>query len=348
MLLFVSLACLLAHPAQPVSPPKLKAPVPPPHTTPDPGEKPVTPATAKPPPSTTPAEESDDASPVTFPHPLITEVLYAVPGGEKGDANRDGTRHAAGDEFVELVNPHAKAIQLYGYTITDRNPPKKGQLKFTFPAFELPPHGVVVVFNGCEQGWGKGEQGVTIVGDQKRPPRATNPNFHNAYVFTAGVESSRTSWSNAGDYVLLSDPAGNPVECVHWGEFSEPVPAATLTEAAPLTSKCSVQRPTMGGGFKQHADLRVPRSVNGQTSDEAPAAPGGAGNGDANGKKPSDTGVVFSPGWFDLPRLGLPAKPRKPDPNPTSPDSPTSPKTAPPEKPNGPAGTPTPPKRGKP
>src|SRR5437870_5538652 len=48
----------------------------------------------------------------TFPHPLITEILYAVPSGERGDANADGTRDAVGDEFIELTNPHDKPIQL--------------------------------------------------------------------------------------------------------------------------------------------------------------------------------------------------------------------------------------------
>jgi hypothetical protein len=88
-----------------------------------------------------------------FPHPLITEVLYAVPNATGGDANLDGVRHASGDEFVELFNPHDKPIQLFGYSLSDRNPEGKGQFKFTFPAFELPPGAVAVVFNGFEAAW---------------------------------------------------------------------------------------------------------------------------------------------------------------------------------------------------
>lgn len=56
---------------------------------------------------------------VPFPHPLITEVLFNVPTGPKGDANGDGLRDAVGDEFVELINPHGKPIQLKGYVLTD-------------------------------------------------------------------------------------------------------------------------------------------------------------------------------------------------------------------------------------
>ena len=53
--------------------------------------------------------------PVEFPHPLITEILYAVPKGDAGDANQDGKRSPTGDEFVELINPHDKPINLKGY-----------------------------------------------------------------------------------------------------------------------------------------------------------------------------------------------------------------------------------------
>lgn len=362
MLLVVGALCLLVQtshaawgflfqqPIQPIAPPKVKAPVPPPHPTPEPTEKPVTPDTARPPATDPSSDEPQGKSPIAFPHPLITEVLYAVPGGEKGDANRDGTRHAAGDEFVELVNPHNKPIQLYGYTITDRNPPKKGQLKFTFPSFELPPHGVVVVFNGCEQGWGKSEQGTTIVGNETKPPRGVNPNFHNAYVFTANVNSSRTSWNNSGDYVLVSDPAGNPVECLHWGEFSEPVPAATLTEKAPLTSKASVQRSSLGGVFKEHSGLKVPKSVNDTVDHDGSPSPTDGGNGDVKGKKSAETGILFSPGWFELPKLSNPEKTTKPEATPTTPPTPappTSPKNDNPAKPQVPPEKPAEPKRDK-
>jgi hypothetical protein len=192
-----------------------------------------------------PKKDAAPALPVAFPHPLITEVLYAVPNSDDGDANKDGTRQAAGDEFVELINPHERAIQLFGYTLTDRNPEKKGQFKFTFPALELPAGGVVVVFNGFESSW----SGVGPVGDSTKAPSGPNESFHGAYVFTARASSSRISWANGGDFVLLSDPSSQPIECVTWGTFKEKVPAAPLIETAPLTSKGSVQRESLAGAF---------------------------------------------------------------------------------------------------
>ncbi len=57
--------------------------------------------------------------PVKEPHPLITEILYAVPPGAAGDAGQDGKRSATGDEFIELFNPHDKPINLKGYVLVD-------------------------------------------------------------------------------------------------------------------------------------------------------------------------------------------------------------------------------------
>ena len=58
-------------------------------------------------------DEAPDAAPapdqrqplVAYPHPLITEIFFSVPGSG-GDANGDGQRSPAGDEFIELMNPH--------------------------------------------------------------------------------------------------------------------------------------------------------------------------------------------------------------------------------------------------
>src|SRR5438309_1433133 len=69
------------------------------------------------------------ATPVPYPHPLISEVLYSVPSGQRGDANADGERDAVGDEFIELVNPHDKPIQLKGYTLMDADAYSPGAAK---------------------------------------------------------------------------------------------------------------------------------------------------------------------------------------------------------------------------
>jgi hypothetical protein len=200
--------------------------------------------------------------PVAYPHPLITEILYAVPSGPAGDANGDGKRDAAGDEFIELVNPHDRPINLRGYRITDRNEPDKGQLKFVFPALELPPGGVVVVFNGFGAKW----EGP--VGDSKRAPEAGNEKFGGAIVLTMKGASAMTSWANGGDWALLSDPSGSPVQCVWWGKFNETLPTSGLVEQATLTTKGSITRNPEDFSWAVHADL-----------DDLPFSPGRWGTG---------------------------------------------------------------------
>lgn len=192
---------------------------------------------------------------VPFPHPVITEVLFDVPGGDAGDANGDGKRHVSGDEFVELYNPHDKAIQLRGYTLTDSNPADKGRVRFVFPALELPPGGVVVVFNGFQSSW------FGPVGDEKGAPAAVNERFHNAWVLTMKAPSQYVAFSNSGDHVLLTAPDGTAVHRVSWGEvkdrsaFEKVTPL--LDDAAMAAGKSSVQRDSLArvGSFRAHRDL---------------------------------------------------------------------------------------------
>jgi len=169
--------------------------------------------------------------PVPYPHPLVTELLYAVPSGAKGDASGDGVRDAVGDEFVELVNPHDKPIQLKGYTITDGTPadtidpsrPGPGarrtsepgeadrkQVRFTFPSLELKPREVVVVFNGYKQ------KIPPPVGDSAHAPSGPNDKFFGAYVFTMKNDSQYVAFANTADCMIVWDPDGEPVEAIHW------------------------------------------------------------------------------------------------------------------------------------
>ncbi|MBK9188664.1 MAG: lamin tail domain-containing protein [Phycisphaerales bacterium] len=203
-------------------------------------------------PESAPSTALPAAPSVEFPHPMITEVLYAVPSGDEGDADQNGRRSATGDEFVELMNPHTKPITLKGYTLTDgvvkKGAKSKGepQIRFVFPELTLKPGEVVVVFNGSDG------PPAGPVGDTKAPA-ARNEKFNNAYVFTMKVKGSFTAFSNEGDCVLLSDPAGKPVECVRWGEESQsPEKAAPRTYDAP-ESRGSVHRE--GDEFVPHKNL---------------------------------------------------------------------------------------------
>jgi hypothetical protein len=235
-------------------------------------------------------------SPVPYPHPLITEVLYAVPGGKTGDANNDGNRSANGDEFVEIVNPHDKPIELEGYRISDGAPtrqasvPKEGEpakeeesnrVEFVFPKLTLQPGEVAVVFNGFESRI-PGNVGTSVKSAEK------NELFANAYVFTMACENQYQAFSNQNDMVLLSSPKGAGVQCVRWdnredarakprsqpakdgdGKSAPRRPSdkviespAELVEAAPF-ARGSVQRGGVAGAFKPHPEV-----------DGTPASPG--------------------------------------------------------------------------
>ncbi|MBX3377978.1 MAG: lamin tail domain-containing protein [Phycisphaeraceae bacterium] len=187
---------------------------------------------------------SEKAAERTERHPLITEILYAVAPGAAGDANGDGVRDVNGDEFIELVNVHDAPIQLGGYVLADRALEKDGKaytsLRFRFPAVELKPGQVAVVFNGHGAKW------TGPVGTAKAAPEGGNGKFGGALVFTMGVDSSRVGLANKGDCVQLIAPDGAVVHCVWWGD-AEAVAGAKRKEEAPLVSRGSVERETAEG-----------------------------------------------------------------------------------------------------
>jgi hypothetical protein len=208
---------------------------------------------------------------VPFPHPLITEILFAVPTGEAGDANQDGTRNVSGDEFVELHNPHDKPIQLLGYTITDAgegSTGSKAQIRFIFPAFELPAYATVVVFNGNAGSW------AGPVGDSKAAPSKPDDKFGGGFVFTMRISSRRAAFGNTADAVILRAPDGKVVHRVRWGKTAEsaPDPSIVLDEIAPLTSKGSVTRlgTQPNAAWRPHADINVKPFSPGVFSPDAP------------------------------------------------------------------------------
>jgi hypothetical protein len=225
---------------------------------------------------------------VEYPHPLITEVLFAVPTRD-GDANKDGTREANGDEFIELYNPHDKPIQLRGYTLSGKGPrggqgasgapSAKGErkfstLRFTFPTFELQPGEVAVVFNGYAQSWSG------PVGDALRAPEGPNEHFENARVFSMKVESARLGLVNTADFVLLTAPSGQKVHCIHWGDIRPPEGVARAEEAP--STQGSVTRLTPAGELVAHPSLdglrfspgKFPLIADAPAKKSLPGAPG--------------------------------------------------------------------------
>lgn len=202
-------------------------------------------------------------------HPTISEVLFDPPKGSAGDANKDGERHATGDEFVELVNPHSEPIDLTGYTICNRitaaDPTTRRGVRFEFPEFTLGPGEVVVVFNGCES-WIEG-----AVGTRDAPPETTNDGFHGAWVFDMGNSSKNNTFANSADAVVLFDAEGNAVEVVKWGSPDPAPPRVRATSVAKKNAKGSVQRAKLGGPLEDHVRLdkrphsagEVPKSLRG-------------------------------------------------------------------------------------
>lgn len=206
---------------------------------------------------------------VPFPHPLITEVLFAVPGKD-GDADGDGVRSATGDEFVELVNPHDKPINLKGYTLTDgknQPPPDDGRkakptpaanpatapdtpaddsrLRFVFPDLTLKPGEVVVVFNGYT---GSGTRPAPTPTKTAPAPAAAGRRL------SMDVKSEYIAFGNGGDCVLLAAPDGAGVQCISWGKHPKPPESiAPLVEQAP-ECKGSVTRLGLTRGLHPHRD----------------------------------------------------------------------------------------------
>lgn len=200
------------------------------------------------------ADPGGASNPIPFPHPQITEVLFDVPAAEAGDANGDGQRHAAGDEFVEIANPHAKPINLKGYALTSRlaSPGVAAGrgVRFVFPDVELAPHAIAVVFNGCES------KIPEPVGTPEAAPSGGNALFGGAMVFTMANTSRMSAFKNDGDYVLLSAPDSTPIDCIAWGKPDPPPPKTTIRiSVVDERQKGSVQRLTPHAEPESHNDI---------------------------------------------------------------------------------------------
>jgi beta-lactamase superfamily II metal-dependent hydrolase len=130
---------------------------------------------------------------INHPQLLISEI-HADPALDlAGDANGDGVRDAAADEFIEIVNTGFTEINISGYTLSDGL-----YLRHTFePGTIIPAREVAVVFGG---GTPTGDFGNAMA---------------NGLVFTASTGS--LSLNNTGDTVTLADDLGVTVQTVTYG-----------------------------------------------------------------------------------------------------------------------------------
>jgi hypothetical protein len=119
----------------------------------------------------------------------INEYLADPPDGQLGDANGDGVRDSAQDEFVEIVNRTSTIMDISGFTVGDAD-----ATRFTFPPGTVIPAGeAAVIFGG---GHPEGDFG------NARP---------NGLVFTAPL-----SLNNGGDTIALKNASSVSLESISY------------------------------------------------------------------------------------------------------------------------------------
>lgn len=124
------------------------------------------------------------AGPARAPLPgeLLVNEIHASPANSvAGDANGDGTRDAADDEFIEIGNIGASPLELGGVILSDST-----SLRHTFLAGVLDCGKVIVVFGG-------GNTGL--------------PSWRSNWVIAS---SGALSLNNGGDQVRLGSSAATP------------------------------------------------------------------------------------------------------------------------------------------
>ncbi|MDX6529932.1 MAG: large repetitive protein [Blastocatellia bacterium] len=87
---------------------------------------------------------------ITAPTVVLNEVLADPPAGTVGDANHDGTRDSAQDEFVELVNSSSTPVDISGWTLRTHSTTSSTEtVRHTFAANAVLPLGeTLVIFGG--------------------------------------------------------------------------------------------------------------------------------------------------------------------------------------------------------
>lgn len=158
---------------------------------------------------------------------VITEMLADPPKGAAGDANGDGVRDPADDEFVEIVNEADTPVCLTGWALGDVKNPER----HVFPiAPALPPGGIVVVFGG----------GVPT-GD-----------FGGAATLTAQF-GGRLSLTNDGDVLTLRDTRDKPVARVSWGDCAGAACAEDHIPGSLGVAASMVREPGTADAWAAHA-----------------------------------------------------------------------------------------------
>jgi uncharacterized repeat protein (TIGR01451 family) len=176
---------------------------------------------------------------VSAPTLVVNEVLADPPTGTDGDANHDGTRDSADDEFVELVNSTGAAINISGWTVRTHSTTSSTEtVRHTFTSGSSVPAGeAMVVFGGG----------------------TFNPNdvlFGCSRVVKAS--SGGLSLTNSGLTILVRDGSGNLVTQFSYGGSTglNGGTAQSLTRSPDITGNF-VLHSTIAGRRKLSPGLRV-------------------------------------------------------------------------------------------
>lgn len=132
---------------------------------------------------------------------MINEILADPPDTITGDANRDGVRSSADDEFIELINRSSRDIDLSGYEILTRTLSSSIDIvRHRFAPGSIVFAGTsIVVFGG---------------GDLAH----ANPRFGGSQLFESSTGG--LSLINSGGVVTLRDPSGEIVSTQSYGGSS--------------------------------------------------------------------------------------------------------------------------------
>ena len=135
---------------------------------------------------------------ITAPTVVVNEVLADPPTGADGDANHDGTRDSAQDEFVELINSTNAAIDISGWTLRTHSTSSSTEtVRHTFATTTM---------------LSAGEPILVFGGGTFNP---NDPLFGCAQVVKAS--SGGLSLTNAGVTVLVRDASGHLITQFSYG-----------------------------------------------------------------------------------------------------------------------------------
>jgi uncharacterized protein (TIGR03437 family) len=203
---------------------------------------------------------------------VINEFLADPPDGLAGDANNDGVRDSADDEFVELVNSTGRNIDLSGYELATRSlTTTTDTLRHRFVSGTILPAGAAIVIFGGGSPRSNHQLSSSSSASTSNPVFATlgattnplfstlastsnpvfatlasdnnpNPFFGNAQVVTASRGS--LSLTNSGGVITLRNATGQIVTSVAYG--------TTLNLRADLNQSLT-RAPDIIGQFVPHS-----------------------------------------------------------------------------------------------